>query len=396
MPNEYIRKEFLGGAPSTTVSGALSDVATTITVASGTGLPTGAGGRFVMVIDRGLLSEEKVLVTTRSGTSLQNVQRGYDGTAAVSHLSGAVIEHCIDAHTIDQANALANAMTAQYDLVMRGAAANTFTRIPVGADNNVLSVQGGVPTWTTPGTATISDGSVTLVKLATAVQNLLVPAGTLAPYVGATAPTGWLLHNQAVASAQSLYPALWAVAPASWKSGSTLNIPDLSDAVFAQTGGSAAALGATGGAMSVTLVTGNLPSHTHPIDHDHGSVTSGNETVGHTHLVSGTTSSDGSHVHGYTGVGPNQNGVLLTASATSSFALGNGGSLQAYATYANAMDAAGSHSHTWSGTSTGASTAHQHAVDLPNFTGTSGAAGSGMAVTTRPRHLGVNFILKAH
>lgn len=385
MANEYIRKEFNGASPATTVSGALSDVATSITVASGTGLPTGSTGPFVMVIDRGLASEEKVLVTTRSGTTLQTVQRGYDGTTAQSHADGAAIEHCLDAFTLDQVNALANAMSAQYDLVMRGAAANSFTRIPVGADNNVLSVQGGVPQWTAPGTATISDGSVTFAKLAAAVQSLLVPAGTIVATVAATPDTGWLFDNQAVTSAQSLYPALWAAAPASWKSGSTLNIPDLSDAVLVQTGGSAASLGAVGGAMSVTIAEANLPAHVHTINHDHGSVTSGNQSANHTHT--GTTSTDGSHTHGPAVASEY---LYQTLGGGSSFATGGGAS---YAS-ATTTGSGGSHSHTV--TTTGVSADHTHSVDLPNYTGNSGSVGSGTALTTRPRHLGVNFQIKAH
>lgn len=53
--------------------------------------------------------------------------------------------------------------------------------------------------------------------------------------------------------------------------------------------------GGTGGASSVTLATGNLPSHRHSV-----SITSGNQSANHTHSIpalSGTAASAGSHNH---------------------------------------------------------------------------------------------------
>ncbi len=227
----------------------------------------------------------------------------------------------------------------------------------------------------------IVDGTIALADLASAVQSLLVPAGALMPYIGSSAPTGWLLHNQTVANANTLYPSLWAIAPALWKSGTSLVIPDLSDAVLAQTGGSAAALGVTGGAMTVTLLTANMPAHTHSIDHDHPATTSTTQSVNHTHAVSDPTHSHSQFVTANAGTGGP--GLRLDYDA-------DGAGSQAYA---QGVNTGGSNT----GITLGSETAnHTHSVDLPNFTGTSGSTGSGSAVTTRPRHLGVNVILKAH
>lgn len=204
--------------------------------------------------------------------------------------------------------------------------------------------------------AKIADGTIALADLATAVQNLLVPAGSLMPYIGAAAPTGWLLHNQTVVGADVLYPSLWLIAPASWKSGTSLVIPNLADAVLAQTGGSAAALGALGGSMTVTLIEANLPPHAHA-------------GPSHTHTFSGSTSTDGSHSHSYDkvdlGSGIDFGSVFGGTSSTTS--------------------TAGSHSHSVSGTTAAGGTGN-----------TGNGAGTSTAVTVRPRHLGVNVILKAH
>jgi len=141
------------------------------------------------------------------------------------------------------------------------------------------------------------------------------------------------------------------------------NRPNLSDSRFLQ---GSSSVGGTGGANSKTLATAELPAHTHTmththsIDHDHGSVNT-NTTGAHTHNVS------------Y---------VLLL-----------GGSVQmpqpdgANAAWTQPTSSAGDHSHS---------------VDLPNFTGTSGAAsnsttssvGSGTAFDIRPQYFGVVYLMR--
>ena len=107
----YIRKQFVGGAPATTLAGTINDSATSFDIASATGWPD-ATNPFVAVIDRGLATEEKILVGARSSATLSDITRGYDDTVAAAHSSGATIEHALDASTIDQVNRLANLMTA--------------------------------------------------------------------------------------------------------------------------------------------------------------------------------------------------------------------------------------------------------------------------------------------
>lgn len=87
------------------------------------------------------------------------------------------------------------------------------------------------------------------------------PAGAVKMYIGATAPTGWLLLNGAtVVGAQTLYPDLWAIAPAGWKSGSNLILPNMASRFPIGQSGS---LGETGGSNTHTIGTANLPPHAH-------------------------------------------------------------------------------------------------------------------------------------
>ena len=95
------RINHLGAAPATTLASSITAGATSLTLASGTGYPT---SNFVIKLDAGTASEEKILVGSRSGTACSTLTRGYDGTTASSHSSGAAVEHDLAAVVIDDAN----------------------------------------------------------------------------------------------------------------------------------------------------------------------------------------------------------------------------------------------------------------------------------------------------
>ena len=103
------RKEYAGGAPATTLASGINNSTTAIPLTSGTGYPTGASYPFVICIDRGLSTEEKVLCDSRSGNNITaNASgRGYDGTAASAHASGATVEHVLDAATVTDLTTIA-------------------------------------------------------------------------------------------------------------------------------------------------------------------------------------------------------------------------------------------------------------------------------------------------
>jgi len=103
--------EHAGAAAATTLSSSITNAATTINVTSATGWPTGSVGPFVTTLDAGTASEEKVLALSRTGTVLTVSTRGYDGTTAVSHASGAAIFHSFSATEADEANVAAVALT---------------------------------------------------------------------------------------------------------------------------------------------------------------------------------------------------------------------------------------------------------------------------------------------
>lgn len=208
----------------------------------------------------------------------------------------------------------------------------------------------------------------------------IIPAGTISSTIAVNAPSGWLfLQGQTIANASTTYPDLWSVVPAAWKSGSSLVLPDMTDAALVQTGGSAAAVGALGGSMTTTIVSGNLPVHTHSIDHDHASASTSTTDTSHTH--SGTTDA-------------------TTQAATQGLAGGSTAGFQTSLSLNNAVSSTAnlsSHTHTFTTGAMSTNSTHSHTVDLPSFTGNSGNGGfANTAMTTRPRHLGVNVMIKAH
>lgn len=141
-----MRKEFVGGAPKTRLSLAITATDTSFTVDSdGTGYPTGGTGPFVIAVGRGTANEEKILCSSRSTNTFTVASggRGYDGTSAVSHGATEVIQHVVDAETIDEANKVANEF--QRLVVDAYTAATTPDLIPVGMSITTSSTGGGWP-----------------------------------------------------------------------------------------------------------------------------------------------------------------------------------------------------------------------------------------------------------
>lgn len=134
----YERKQFTGGAQPTSLNAAISGSPSSFTVASsgGASFPDGSVGPFVVVIDRDTATEEKILVTSRVGDQFNIATRGYDDTSAENHDIGAVVEHVLDASTVDQANRYTNLQTTKGDLVAHDG--TNAVRVAAGANDSLL------------------------------------------------------------------------------------------------------------------------------------------------------------------------------------------------------------------------------------------------------------------
>lgn len=120
-----MRREHTGNAKTTTLNGSILAADTSFTATDGTGYPTGSVGPFVVTLGAGTTSEEKVLVTARTGNSFTGLTRGYDGTSAADHANGSSVQHTFSAIEADEANAHINATAAAH-------AASAISNTPAG------------------------------------------------------------------------------------------------------------------------------------------------------------------------------------------------------------------------------------------------------------------------
>ena len=172
------RRSYAGAAPACTLTNAITSSDTTATITGDTtNWNNTANGSFYMVIDPGLSTEEKVLVGTRSGSSLSSITRGVDGTTGAAHNAGATCYPVFTAVDADQANKVASTLTTKGDLLVT--TGSILDRLAVGTNDFALladsSATNGVAWKQIPAagiasdavtTAKILDANVTAAKLA--------------------------------------------------------------------------------------------------------------------------------------------------------------------------------------------------------------------------------------
>ncbi len=141
------RRSYAGAAPACTLTNSITAGDTTALL---TGTVTAwndtANGPFFMVIDPGLVTEEKVLVGSRTGSSLASMTRGVDGTTAASHSAGATCYPVFTATDANEANEFTSTMTTRGDLLTINSSVNP-ARIAIGANGYVLTSDGTDAAW---------------------------------------------------------------------------------------------------------------------------------------------------------------------------------------------------------------------------------------------------------
>lgn len=164
----------------------------------------------------------------------------------------------------------------QFDGILTLTHNATSLVLPGGA--NILTAAGDVAVMFSEGS-----GNWRCYSYVVAANAPGTPIGSVIPYTGTAAPGGWLLcYGQAVS--RTTYAALFAVTSTTYGVGdgaTTFNVPDLRGRVVAgqdDMGGTSAnrltgvtgsvdgdVLGGTGGEETHTLITAEMPAHTHAI-----------------------------------------------------------------------------------------------------------------------------------
>ena len=308
------RYEHTGAAPVTGLASGIGSTDTTFTVNSGTGYPTGATGKFVICVDAGTVSEEKILCSARSGTSFTVAAsgRGYDGTTATSHSSGSTnVTHVLSAAEIDDASdhiytttrddhtqyartdgtraftggvtVNSGGATVAGGLTVSGGGAQVTGNSKVTGTletTAALTVDAGGVTVTAGG-VTVAAGGASVTGNSTVTGNLTVtgtittggvstvPSGALMDFAGSAAPTGWLLCDGSAVS-RTTYAGLFSAIGTTWGTGdgsTTFNVPDFRGrtSIGSGTGSglSPRTLAATGGEETHALTASEGASHTH-------------------------------------------------------------------------------------------------------------------------------------
>jgi hypothetical protein len=94
-------REFTGAAPLTQLDGGVGTTDTSCVLVNHVGYPDGSSGPFVLVLGRGLPTEEKVLCSGRSGGTVTISERGFDGTEPQAHDDGDPVWHALDADAMN-------------------------------------------------------------------------------------------------------------------------------------------------------------------------------------------------------------------------------------------------------------------------------------------------------
>jgi len=189
-----------------------------------------------------------------------------------------------------------------------------------------------------------------------------VQLGTILPYAGTTAPTGYLLCDGAPVS-RTTYANLFALVGTAFGVGdgsTTFNVPDLQRR-FPMGKSSSDTVGGTGGSFS----------HTH--------------TGG---AVSGSTASEASHTHGGGSLsaaagGDHDHGGTVDLPDTST-GMTAGGTAMPNMAHVHGIVGSGTHTHTIAGTSA-AGSAHSHSA---------GTLAVGTSGSNNPPYVVINYIVK--
>ena len=207
----------------------------------------------------------------------------------------------------------------------------------------------------------IKDSGQTLAELTAAIKLAIYPVGSVYTSVDSTSPA-------------TLFGGTWEA----FGEGRALVGFKNGDSDFGTAEG-------TCGYKTHTLTESEIPSHTHAqnshshsVDHDHGSFASGSNSADHTHSFSETSGNAGGHLHSIwwgeerpISLSSGEKEPPANTYSSTGYRTGYAsGSVYEYAMNAKAVS---DHTHSVSGTTANNSAGHTHSVDPPAYNGSSGS-----------------------
>lgn len=177
-------RKFSSISVETTLASGISNSATSMTVASGTGaallggITLGAGNvdQFTVALDVDTANEEIVFITASSSDTF-TIVRGRAGTSAIAHSAGATVKHVL---TSDDLDAFNTAVSPVSSITFSGSSSGTMTLQAASVASGVVTMPAGTASLvTTSATQTLTNKTLTAPVISTITNTGTVTLPTL-------------------------------------------------------------------------------------------------------------------------------------------------------------------------------------------------------------------------
>ena len=232
----------------TTLESGISNVATSMTVAAGTGttllggVTITTGDQFTVALDPDTANEEIVFITV-AATDTFTISRGEAGTSNIAHSSGATVKHVL---TSDDLTAFAAGISPVASLAFSGSTSGTSTlQATAVAGTNTLSLP---PTTNDTLAGIAATQTLTNKTLTSPKINLTLNAQTGTTYTLVAADSGKLVTSSNAASVVITIP------PSVFAAGEQINVQSIGAGLTSFAQGAGVTITSTGATATAPIL----------------------------------------------------------------------------------------------------------------------------------------------